>query len=149
VLRAKRADDGENLRARSGTGIAESLIAMIEGLFGSVVNQLAHGLEFAARRHEVLTQNIANAATPGYRGRDLLFEDQLSPLLAPAPDDGARVAGAQVVYTSEGAAAADGNDVHVDREMARLAENTLFHQALVQVLAGHFSVLKQAIAGHV
>jgi flagellar basal-body rod protein FlgB len=121
---------------------------MIEGFFGSVVTQLAQGLEFASRRHEVLTENIANAATPGYRGRDLVFEDQLSPLLAAAPDDQAPVAGAQLVYTSDGSAAADGNDVHVDRQMARLAENTLFHQALVQVLAGQFTMLKQAIAGH-
>ena len=122
---------------------------MMDGFFGGVVTQLAHGLDFAARRHEVLTENLANSATPGYRGRDLLFEDQLSPLLASAPDDGRPVPGASVVYTSDGAAGADGNDVHIDRQMARLAENTLFHQALVQVLAGQFTLLKQAISGRV
>jgi flagellar basal body rod protein FlgB len=38
-------------------------------------------------------------------------------------------------------------DLHA--ELARLAENALFHQALVQVLASRFAALKQAISGRV
>jgi hypothetical protein len=33
--------------------------------------------------------------------------------------------------------------------MARLAENTLYQHTLVQVLAGQFNALKQAISGRV
>jgi len=43
----------------------------------------------------------------------------------------------------------EGNDVNLDRQMARLAENTLFHHALVQMLSGQFTALKQSISGRV
>jgi flagellar basal-body rod protein FlgB len=128
---------------------------MASGLFGGAIDQLSRGLTYAARRHEVLSQNVANLETPGYQGRDLVFDDQLRPLLdvitvgsgdvRPPEGEGARAL--RLVRVADGPASPDGNDVRLDRQMARLAENTLFHQALVQVLGQQFSLLKQAIAG--
>ena len=130
---------------------------MINGLFDQAIDRLARGLEYTSRRHEVLTRNIANLETPGYRAIDVTFDDYLKPARAAIADatpislgpaaPGAPVA--RVVYAADGPARDDGNDVNLDRQMARVAENTLLNHTLVQLLAGRFSAVKQAISGRV
>jgi flagellar basal-body rod protein FlgB len=125
----------------------------VTGLFDRSVGALVRGLDFASRRHEVLSQNIANAATPGYRARDVVFDDVLRVAAPPLPGQPASAAAGdadfRVVYADDGPAAVDGNDVHGERQMARLAENLLYHSALVATLTNRFAAVKQAIAGRV
>jgi flagellar basal body rod protein FlgB len=45
----------------------------------------------------------------------------------------------RLVHAEEGTAKWNGNDVNLDRQMARLAENSLFHNALTQILTGALS----------
>ena len=126
-------------------------------LFDQTIDRLARGLEFTSRRHDVLTKNVANLETPGYRARDVSFDDYLNAIQPAAADAGmpplpAIVPGepeARVVYASDGAAREDGNDVNLDRQMARLAENTLFNHTLVNLLTSRFNQMKQAISGRV
>jgi flagellar basal-body rod protein FlgB len=130
---------------------------MIRSLFDGAVEQLTRGLAYAGRRHEVLTRNIANADTPGYRSQDLVFDDALVPPAPAAPGDvaasllpvGRAERRPRLVYTEETAPRPDGNDVKVERQLAVLAENQLYHHALVQTLASQFAALKQAISGRV
>ena len=129
---------------------------MLGTLGGTAIGELQRGLAHASRRHDQLAQNVANMETPGYKARDLVFEDQLSPSLAVAPEVGPASlespspdSRSRLVFSHDAASNANGNNVDLDRQMARLAENTLFHQALVQILAGQFSALKQAISGRV
>jgi flagellar basal-body rod protein FlgB len=128
---------------------------MIPRLFDGTLESLTRGLIHAARRHLVVTENLANLNTPGYKSRDLAFADHLSVALSgtapggalpPAGDDGAR---ARLVLAQDGPPRSDGNDVHLDHQMARLSENALWQQALSQVLAGQFAALKRAISGRV
>lgn len=124
-------------------------------LFDGAIEHLARGLAYASRRHELIAQNLANVETPGYRARDLVFEDHLGPLLGAAPADlsaaeaprGPAEPRPRLVFSEDRAPNAEGNDVKLDRQMARLAENTLYHHTLVQVLSAQFNVLKQAISG--
>jgi flagellar basal-body rod protein FlgB len=125
-------------------------------LFDQAIDRLAKGLEFTSRRHEVLTRNIANLETPGYHAQDVTFGDYLNALRPAALDSGipgpATAPGdpeAQVVYASDGPSRDDGNDVNLDRQMARLAENTLFNHTLVNLLTARFNAMKQAISGRV
>lgn len=127
---------------------------MLISFFAGAVSQIERGLVYANRRHEVLVQNIANLETPGYKARDLVFDDVLKPSSTvglPVPlgsgDRGGRLP--RLVQSNDSTPNADGNDVSVDRQMARLSENTLFQHALVQILAGQFNALKQAISGRV
>ncbi|NLZ51592.1 MAG: flagellar basal body rod protein FlgB, partial [Thermoanaerobacteraceae bacterium] len=41
----------------------------------------------------------------------------------------------------------DGNNVDVDEEMVKLAQNTLYYQALSQQVGAHFALLKTVING--
>jgi flagellar basal-body rod protein FlgB len=130
---------------------------MIRSLFGSTVEQLSRGLAFSGGRHEVISRNIANADTPGYRGQDLVIDDVLRPQAPTAPGDvatsllpiGRNEQRPRLVYSSEGTPRPDGNDVNVEQQLSHLAENQLFHHALVQTLQSQFTALKQAISGRV
>jgi flagellar basal-body rod protein FlgB len=124
-------------------------------LFDGAIEHLSRGLTFASRRHELIAQNLANVETPGYHARDLVFEDHLTPLVGAVPADlsaDAPLAGPaerrpRIVFSEDRAPNTEGNDVKLDRQMARLAENTLYHNALVQILSSQFNMLKQAISG--
>jgi flagellar basal-body rod protein FlgB len=140
-----------------GIELARDPPAMIRALFDGAVEALTRGLSYAGRRHEVLSRNIANADTPGYRAQDLVFDDLWRP---PAPDPHGEIAASllpvgraerrpRLVYTGDGAWRPAGNDVKVEEQLARLAENQLYHQALAQTLASQFAALKQAISGRV
>ena len=127
-------------------------------LFDQTIDRLARGLEFTSRRHDVLTKNVANIETPNYRARDVSFDDFLNAMQPAAADAGLPPATRtlvpgepepHVVYASDGAAREDGNDVNLDRQMARLAENTLFNHTLVNLLTSRFNQMKQAISGRV
>jgi flagellar basal-body rod protein FlgB len=131
---------------------------MMIRLFDKAIDRLTTGLEYTSRRHEVLTRNVANLETPGYKALDVTFDDFLKPARIAAGDvpqptiGGTGMPGdprAQVVYASDGAPRQDGNDVNLDRQMARLAENTLYNHTLVQLLASRFATVKQAISGRV
>jgi len=130
---------------------------VLSQIFGDAVDQLTRGLSYATARHSLLVQNIANAETPGYQARDLVFEDFLKaprrPALGTPPPSTPEVGPAgrvpRLVMASDTDARPDGNDVQLHRQMARLAENTLYQHSLVQLLTNHFNTLKQAISGRV
>ena len=129
---------------------------MMIRLFDKAIDRLTTGVEYTNRRHELLTKNVANLETPGYRALDVTFDDFLKPAQTAADVQqisiGAGAAGdprARVIYANDGRARNDGNDVNLDRQMARLAENTLFNHTLIQLLASRFATVKQAISGRV
>jgi flagellar basal-body rod protein FlgB len=129
------------------------------GLFSPLIDQLTRGLTFATARHLVLAKNIANSETPGYRPRDLVFDDFLEDHLKVrpglgtgelTPDPGPEaLAATQYIQLADGPARHDGNTVHMDKQMARIAENTLYQNTLTQLLVGQFTKLKMAISGRV
>lgn len=130
------------------------------GLFDATVELLQRGAAFAVRRHAILAQNLANVETPGYRGQDLTFARQLDlvqqsralpvalELRGPA---GVRDVGLDVrlVRAPDGPPRPDGNDVDVDRQMVKIAETTLYHNAVVHLLIAKLNAMKTAISGRV
>jgi flagellar basal-body rod protein FlgB len=96
----------------------------------------------AWQRQTLLTQNITNAETPGYRREDLNFEGALRSAV------GNEEAPEQVsfqVETQPTASSPTGNGVSADQESALLAENGLDYQALTQMLGAHDATLRAAM----
>jgi flagellar basal-body rod protein FlgB len=113
-------------------------------------------LDLYAARHRVLTENIANAETPGYRARDLDFQTALLRAFTPPEAPSGNLIGgerndeesaAQVVVDREAAVKVDGNSVDLDTQMARLSENAFRITALSRMLARQYDALKSAIDG--
>ena len=93
-------------------------------------------------RQTALTNNIANADTPGYRPQEVDFESTLRSAVE------AGSAPTEVEFAPHevpGEAGPNGAAVSIDQESARLAENGLDYQALTDVAATRNSIIRSAI----
>ena len=121
-------------------------------LFEGTIELLRQAAVYSTRRHELLAQNVANADTPGFQARDLSFASEMS--LAqqvralPATALGIPDLDVRLIEHPDSAVTPDGNSVDIDRQMARVAQNTLYHNTVLQLLNGEFKTLKTAINGH-
>lgn len=120
-------------------------------LFGGTFELLRQATVFSTRRHELLAQNVANADTPGFQARDLTFASEMS--LAqqvralPASATGTPDLDVRLIERPDAVTSPDGNSVDIDRQMTRVAQNTLYHTTVLQLLNGEFRALKTAING--
>jgi flagellar basal-body rod protein FlgB len=112
----------------------------------SLVDTTQLALESAMRgawaRQTLLTNNIANANTPGYRREDLNFQGALRTALADGESP------AQVSFQPEVSSQVvgpEGNGVDIDQESSLLAENGLEYEALVQVAGARNEILRSAM----
>lgn len=130
-------------------------------LFTNTMGLLEKGLDAALLRNTVISNNLANVDTPGYKRSDVLFEDELRKALAKTgqirgmltnekhiPIGGPSVSDVspKVVLENNTAFRNDGNNVDIDREMAAMAKNTITYTALAQLLNGEFSKMRSAIS---
>lgn len=111
-------------------------------LFDAVSTGLAQALTFHRQRHEILAANIANIETPGYRARDLEFDEALQ--AAFDGQDTSAVAG-RMVDKPTSVGRPDGNTVDLDMEMARLADNRGAYTTMAEILARRLAGLRRAI----
>ncbi len=120
-------------------------------LFGGPIEILRQATTFATKRHEILAENVANVETAGFKARDLTFAHELSlaqqTRALPAPGVNAPGLDLKMIDGPDPARTSDGNNVDIDRQMARIAQNSLYHNAVIQLLNARFNALKSAING--
>ncbi|QDU40256.1 Flagellar basal body rod protein FlgB [Maioricimonas rarisocia] len=104
-------------------------------------------MDVAQLRHRVISHNLANVNTPGYRRLDVEFEGELARQLARSSDGDIQSVQPQVVAEEGLQERADGNNVDVDREMGQLNKNATLFQTYSQLLATHFSSMRRAMEG--
>ena len=117
----------------------------------------ADALLFRSRRAEVLSSNLANSDTPGYKARDIDFASMLDAARGGSVSlkttherhlGGGDSSGMpQTLYRVPQQAALDGNTVEVHIEQAKFMENAMQFQASFDFLNGRISTLKTAIRG--
>lgn len=112
-----------------------------EGLFG------IHGTALALRsqRLSLLASNIANAATPNYKARDIDFARAME-LAGEGRDTGDAAAGA-VAYRVPLTPSLDGNTVELSTEQTLFAENAVQYRTTLSFLEGRISTIKRALKG--
>ena len=130
---------------------------MLDGIFGNM-NNLQKGLDAASLRNEVISDNIANVDTPGFKRSDVKFESYFKSAL----EEGAIVtkrtrdkhiefsgSADNVLPVIEGdnstSMRMDGNNVDIDAENALLASNTIYYDMLVEKLNSEIARLSLAI----
>lgn len=94
-------------------------------------------MDLLSARQKVVTSNIANVDTPGYKAKDLNFQAEFqaaSYLNNPMP-----------VEVPDLPVKNDGNNVSLDREARLLAENNLRFTLASTLIRGHISMIKSAI----
>jgi flagellar basal-body rod protein FlgB len=135
--------------------------------FPRIVDTVQVAMKAANTRHMVLSNNVANINVPGYQGFDVAFEDQLKRALEPAPTqqtmlEGLRSDQRHIPIPQSSSAPQvmsveprivqmvdqmrqDGNNVDIEDQMAKLAANQLWYQALVRSMSDEFNRLRLAI----
>jgi flagellar basal-body rod protein FlgB len=103
---------------------------------------LEEALDLTSYRHTLIASNLANVDTPGYRTRDIRFEEELRSALMGI----SAAATAPQSYEVRGLIERpDGNNVSLDRESLLLAENQLRFRLGIELLRREFLHLKTAI----
>ena len=137
---------------------------MIEQLVSSTnFDYLSRGMTAASIRQEVISHNVANVNTPNYRKTILEFEDLLArEIYGDEPEEGTL----QMVRTNDRhlphkpldyhaeptmvedlttIMRVDDNNVDIDIEMATLAKNQLYFNALATQLGTYVTKVRNAI----
>lgn len=114
---------------------------MSQGLDAVTTASLSLALDAATLRQQVIATNIANASSVGYVPMRASFAAQVEDGLR-----GGTVPSLQVRIDPERSINGGPAVVHVDTEVAALAENNLHYQALVRGLNRHLSILASAVS---
>lgn len=116
-------------------------------------------LKASELRQQVYANNIANIATPGYKRQDVNFESMLQQVmstqassnsgttLSPSVWNALSKIQPQVVTDTSTIVNNNGNNVDVNAEMAKLAENQLRYNGIVQDLQLRLQRMQTAITG--
>ncbi len=117
------------------------------------VDQLRGALDYHASRHVVLSSNLANAETPGFKPLELLRQPERAEL-ATLPLD--VTSQAHVGVANESApqydtredrtapAGANGNSVSLEHEMSKLAANDIRFEGAVKMVSHQLAMLRYA-----
>jgi flagellar basal-body rod protein FlgB len=133
-------------------------------LFNFTQQLLELSMRARGARHEILSANIANADTPGYRPRDLDFNSiirlaveardiateerdrRMEQLSASPLDIESAIYQPEFPNDRHGEDRLDGNSVSLDRQMGLLTENSLAYEANLTLLSRTLANLRYAIS---
>ena len=122
-----------------------------------VLTRMSSYLDFTARKQQVITSNLANSETPGYRSKDISFDQFLAE--AQSSDSGhmktskpEHMAGRPHLIRqgieSPGAGDSlgyDQNNVDLEKEMVDLAENVMKFSVMGRLVQLKLQLIKSSI----
>src|SRR4051812_37757818 len=113
-------------------------------LFDNTQLALERAISGASMRQEVLSNNLANAETPGFQRSDVDFHSTLA--AAMKTDDASRIEATTFSPQQDNQTLrADGNGVDIDVESANMAKNGLEYEALLGVAKARIQILQSAM----
>lgn len=128
---------------------------MINSNVFDYVNVLGKTADASWQRNEIISNNIANVDTPGYKRQDIDFEAQLSKALGNSRYESvdskvSHLTSTELkprVYTDSAnfSYRLDGNNVDVETENVELAANQIKYQGLMAAVNQEFSNLRTVI----
>lgn len=137
---------------------------MIDGILSSDVFQIMEkSLNAAAMQQKMISNNIANVDTPGYKRSEVVFQTKLDQLLnnrgktifplsvtnkmhIPAVETFTLdKVSPEIVMNTETSLRTDGNNVDIDSEMSKMAENTAYYGTIAQLVSLKLGMLQSAI----
>jgi len=137
---------------------------MLSTLFNNTtIPALGQVLNFAQARHTVLTGNIANVNTPGYRLRDLSqteFQERLKEAITASRTAGEPVSPGQILgergdpmqrvsASLENIIYHDDTNIDLEKQVAEMTKNHLLHNFALTVMTDQFQLLQTAISERV
>ncbi len=130
----------------------------IKGMFmNKTTSLLSKALDIHSARQEVISGNLANIDTPGYRPKDIDFEKELQRAMDTTYTRVRRTNPSHLSGDS-GIMKEDFNpkmmiteskttELNIDSEMAKMAQNNLLYEATARLLSNRLLALKTVIDG--
>ncbi|MCY2955398.1 MAG: flagellar basal body rod protein FlgB [Planctomycetota bacterium] len=119
---------------------------------GSNTPLLEQVVQFAAARHKLIAEDIANVDTPGFRQKDLSierFQEMLRERLGKrsAGDEWRRFedVGREVANPERGILFHDGNNRSMERLVSDLAKNAMMHNLAIELLRKQYMTMEMAL----
>lgn len=121
---------------------------------------MSKGLDVAWLRNEIISNNIANVNTPGYKSRKVVFEDVLkenlnskklsttrtnSKHIANKPQNSIAKYEPKIITNNSKSLRNDKNNVDIDKEMAELTKNNIRFNFIAEQLIRDFNKIKNTI----
>jgi len=135
----------------------DKVVMRLTGLFDNI-ELMGKLLDVKAKRHELISNNLANVDTPGYKRSDIAFEEILKskldqrilPLSITNDKHINLVSKAeeiepQIYKQQDYVIRNDENNVDVDREMVELLKNNLSYDIISEQLQTNLKLLQTAI----
>lgn len=104
-------------------------------------------IEVGAKRIELISGNMANVDTPGYKARDIDFRATLERLQLTDPRDTGLAIASEPLYRVPNHPSLDGNTVDAQLEQSALAEASVRYQASIDFLDARIQGLRKALRG--
>ncbi len=126
------------------------------GLLEKTINLVNTALKLRSYRHQLLSSNIANVDTPGYRRKDILFEKIFKKYFTELKTKVLKTTKDNHFLTRpilledwkkeiEPFTLGTPNNVNLEEEMVSLTENQLLYEATLQALSKELERLKEII----
>jgi len=97
-------------------------------------------------KQNVISNNIANVDTPGYKSQEVKFENLLSEAVSNSGDiSNLEVPNAVIIKNEDTSVRVDGNNVDIDTENLELYRTQIQYEYMVQKLSDQYSNIKIAI----
>lgn len=122
----------------------------------TIIAALRRQMTAVAARQVIAASNLANVNTPGYRAKEVSFNDALDERLGAAAQltatnrrhlAGTAAHDTSVVETSDLPARRDGNNVQIDRELLSMTRASGDFAAAQTALAAKFRLVRYALDG--
>ena len=113
-----------------------------------IINLVEKALNIRTSYHKVISGNIANVETPGYKSKDMDFKKEIDRAINSGANSSIISGNIEVTENpgNDGLASIDGNTVNVENEIVKLTENQVMFHSLIQVAAKRFSMMKFLIS---
>jgi len=137
---------------------------VIDGIISSEIYQiLEKSLNASSLQQQMTSNNIANVNTPGYKRSEVVFQSKLDQVLNGAeksylplavtnknhisfmPQMTIESVNPEIITNTETSSRNDGNNVDIDIEMSKMAENTAYYSTLAQLTSMKLGMLRDVI----
>jgi len=121
-----------------------------------VLQVIEKGLDASSMRQKVLSNNVSNAETPGFKRSDVDFKKALDKamgtsntlslkLSSPKHIAGVTDGPENLIVTDQSSLHNNGNNVDIDREMTNIAENGIYFNSLTRTSSMQLGIMRLLI----
>lgn len=138
-----------------GRGLIQVTDGNTMKIFDNVFATLEKSMDIRFKRHAILTGNIANTDTPGYRAREVDFSGELDRALNEKAEaltktnalhmDVSSESAAHTVLDTSGTIGADGNNVDLDIQLGKVSSNSRGYQNALSLYDMKLRLLRLAV----